>query len=72
MKGSKNVFNFLFVCFQVDLKGETMNMAKISESGKKQRKNWSSVWTMLTTDQLMFYKDKQETGIVRKYLIPAV
>ncbi|XP_063354528.1 rho GTPase-activating protein 15 isoform X2 [Pelmatolapia mariae] len=46
----------------VDLKGEIMNMAKISESGKKQRKNWSSVWTVLTSDQLMFYKDKQETG----------
>ncbi|CAI5657022.1 rho GTPase-activating protein 15 [Oreochromis niloticus] len=47
----------------VDLKGEIMNMAKISESGKKQRKNWSSVWTVLTSDQLMFYKDKQETGL---------
>uniref|UniRef100_A0A3P9BFY8 Rho GTPase activating protein 15 n=1 Tax=Maylandia zebra TaxID=106582 RepID=A0A3P9BFY8_9CICH len=37
----------------VDLKGEIMNMAKISDSGKKQRKNWSSVWTVLTSDQLI-------------------
>ncbi|KAM9343057.1 rho GTPase-activating protein 15 isoform 2-T2 [Pholidichthys leucotaenia] len=46
----------------VELKGETLNMAKISENGKKQRKNWSPMWTMLTSDQLLFYKDKQDTG----------
>lgn len=63
-KTSEHFLNFPFVCFQVDLKGEIMNMAKISDSGKKQRKNWSSVWTVLTSDQLMFYKDKQETGLV--------
>uniref|UniRef100_A0A3P8Q803 Rho GTPase-activating protein 15 n=1 Tax=Astatotilapia calliptera TaxID=8154 RepID=A0A3P8Q803_ASTCA len=52
-KTSEHFLNFPFVCFQVDLKGEIMNMAKISDSGKKQRKNWSSVWTVLTSDQLI-------------------
>ncbi|CAK6974021.1 rho GTPase-activating protein 15 isoform X2 [Scomber scombrus] len=44
----------------VELKGENMNMAKISDSGKKQRKNWTLFWTVLTSDQLLFYKDKQQ------------
>ncbi|XP_040914006.1 rho GTPase-activating protein 15 [Toxotes jaculatrix] len=44
----------------VELKGEHLNVAKISDSGKKQRKNWTSMWTMLTSDQLLFYKDKQQ------------
>ncbi|XP_015240207.1 PREDICTED: rho GTPase-activating protein 15 [Cyprinodon variegatus] len=46
-----------------DLKGEHLNVAKISENGKKQRKNWTSMWTVLTTDELLLYKDKQETGV---------
>ncbi|XP_038575878.1 rho GTPase-activating protein 15 isoform X2 [Micropterus salmoides] len=44
----------------VDLKGEHMNVAKISESGKKQRKNWTLMWTVLTSDQLLFYKERQQ------------
>lgn len=51
-------------CSQGDLKGEHLNVAKISENGKKQRKNWTSMWTVLTTDELLLYKDKQETGVV--------
>uniref|UniRef100_A0A3Q3K6R2 Rho GTPase-activating protein 15 n=1 Tax=Monopterus albus TaxID=43700 RepID=A0A3Q3K6R2_MONAL len=48
----------------VELKGEHLNVAKISESGKKQRKNWTLMWTVLTSDQLLFYKDRpQETGM---------
>ncbi|KAM4558616.1 rho GTPase-activating protein 15 [Odontesthes bonariensis] len=47
----------------VDLKGEHLNVAKISEGGKKQRKNWASMWTVLTSDQLLFYKEKQETAV---------
>ncbi|XP_040005189.1 rho GTPase-activating protein 15 [Xiphias gladius] len=48
----------------VELKGEHLNVAKISESGKKQRKSWTSMWTVLTSDQLLFYKDRQqETGM---------
>ncbi|XP_035995501.1 rho GTPase-activating protein 15 [Fundulus heteroclitus] len=47
----------------VDIKGEHLNVAKISENGKKQRKNWTSMWTVLTTDELLLYKDKQETGV---------
>ncbi|KAM3608351.1 uncharacterized protein V6R79_023612 [Siganus canaliculatus] len=44
---------------QVGLKGEHLNVAKISESGKKMRKNWMSMWIMLTGDQLLLYKEKQ-------------
>ncbi|XP_028249112.1 rho GTPase-activating protein 15 [Parambassis ranga] len=47
----------------VDFKGEHLNVAKISDSGKKLRKNWTSLWTVLTSDQLFFYKDKQESGL---------
>ncbi|XP_022612879.1 rho GTPase-activating protein 15 [Seriola dumerili] len=44
----------------VELKGEHLNVAKISDSGKKQRKNWTSMWTVLTLDQLLFNKDRQQ------------
>ncbi|XP_068457623.1 rho GTPase-activating protein 15 [Clinocottus analis] len=47
----------------VELKGEHLNVAKISESGKKQRKNWTFMWSVLTSDQLLFYKEKQETSL---------
>ncbi|KAM9709894.1 rho GTPase-activating protein 15 isoform 2-T2 [Menidia menidia] len=46
-----------------DIKGEHLNVAKISDGGKKQRKNWASMWTVLTSDQLLFYKDKQESAV---------
>ncbi|XP_037345101.2 rho GTPase-activating protein 15 [Pungitius pungitius] len=45
----------------VELKGEHLNVAKISQSGKKQRKNWTAMWSVLTSGQLRFYKEKQET-----------
>ncbi|KAM6955988.1 rho GTPase-activating protein 15 [Lycodopsis pacificus] len=44
----------------VELKGEHLNVAKISESGKKQRKNWTFMWSVLTSDQLLFYKERQQ------------
>ncbi|XP_041858337.1 rho GTPase-activating protein 15 [Melanotaenia boesemani] len=47
----------------VDMKSEHLNVAKISEGGKKQRKNWTSMWTVLTSDQLLFYKEKQEAHV---------
>ncbi|CAN9498602.1 unnamed protein product [Ophioblennius macclurei] len=47
----------------LSLNGEAMNVAKISEGGKKQRKNWTSMWTVLTSTQLLFCKDKQEQGL---------
>ncbi|XP_075968323.1 rho GTPase-activating protein 15 [Anarhichas minor] len=48
----------------VELKGEHLNVAKISESGKKQRKNWTFMWSVLTSDQLLFYKERpQETSL---------
>nr|XP_046259613.1 rho GTPase-activating protein 15 [Scatophagus argus] len=42
------------------LKGEHLNVAKISEGGKKQRKNWTQMWSVLTSDQLLFYKEMQQ------------
>ncbi|TKS66709.1 Rho GTPase-activating protein 15 [Collichthys lucidus] len=45
---------------KVQLKGEHLNVAKISEGGKKQRKNWTLMWTVLTSDQLLFYKERQQ------------
>ncbi|XP_037542177.1 rho GTPase-activating protein 15 [Nematolebias whitei] len=47
----------------VDLKSEHLNVAKISENGKKQRKTWASMWTVPTSDELLLYKDKQETNV---------
>lgn len=56
------------VCVQVELEGEHLNVAKISQSGKKQRKNWNVMWSVLTPGQLRFYKEKQETPLVQKYI----
>uniref|UniRef100_A0A3Q3X6P4 Rho GTPase-activating protein 15 n=1 Tax=Mola mola TaxID=94237 RepID=A0A3Q3X6P4_MOLML len=44
------------------LTGEHVNVAKISESGKKQRKNWTLMWSVLTSDQLLFYKEMQQAA----------
>ncbi|XP_034549033.1 rho GTPase-activating protein 15 [Notolabrus celidotus] len=44
----------------VELKAEHLNMAKISESGKKQRKNWTQMWSVLTAEQLLFNKERQQ------------
>ncbi|XP_029282414.1 rho GTPase-activating protein 15 [Cottoperca gobio] len=44
----------------VELKGDLLNVAKISDSGKKQRKNWTLMWSVLTSDQLLFYKERQQ------------
>ncbi|KAF7652651.1 hypothetical protein LDENG_00094070 [Lucifuga dentata] len=47
----------------VEVKGEYLNMAKISDGVKKLRKNWTSSWTVLSRDHLLFYKDsKQEAA----------
>ncbi|KAF6726856.1 Rho GTPase-activating protein 15 [Oryzias melastigma] len=47
----------------MQLKNEYLNVAKLSTEGKKQKKSWSLMWTVLTADHLLFYKDKQETGL---------
>ncbi|XP_068184530.1 rho GTPase-activating protein 15 [Antennarius striatus] len=44
------------------LKGENLNVAKISEGGKKQRKNWMVTWTLLTSDQLLLHKEAPQGG----------
>ncbi|KAK2840499.1 hypothetical protein Q5P01_014239 [Channa striata] len=49
----------------MELKGENLNVAKISDSGKKQKKNWTSMWTVLTSDQLLFYKDRQQEASLK-------
>uniref|UniRef100_A0A8D3B212 Rho GTPase-activating protein 15 n=1 Tax=Scophthalmus maximus TaxID=52904 RepID=A0A8D3B212_SCOMX len=46
-----------------EVKGQHVNVTKISESGKKQRKNWTWMWTELNSEQLLVYKERQqETG----------
>ncbi|KAJ3591511.1 hypothetical protein NHX12_006645, partial [Muraenolepis orangiensis] len=49
----------------VDLRpqGEYLNKAKISEGGKKQRKNWTSTWVVLNADQLTFYKESKQEAL---------
>ncbi|XP_029693079.1 rho GTPase-activating protein 15 [Takifugu rubripes] len=44
------------------LKAEPLTVTKISERGKKQKKNWTMVWSELTSDQLIFYKQQQPTA----------
>lgn len=47
---------------QPALQGEYFNKAKIFEGGKKLKKNWTSTWVVLGTNELHFYKDsKQES-----------
>ena len=48
------------VCVCVQVKGEHLNVAKISDGGKKQRKNWTQMWSVLTSDQLLLYKERQQ------------
>ncbi|KAL0963902.1 hypothetical protein UPYG_G00315150 [Umbra pygmaea] len=45
------------------LKGEYLNKAKISEGGKKLRKNWTSTWVVLDTDKLLFYKESKQEAL---------
>uniref|UniRef100_A0A3P8ZH34 Rho GTPase-activating protein 15 n=1 Tax=Esox lucius TaxID=8010 RepID=A0A3P8ZH34_ESOLU len=47
----------------VVLKGEYLNKAKISDGGKKLRKNWTSTWVVLETDQLLFYKESKQEAL---------
>ncbi|XP_068602400.1 rho GTPase-activating protein 15 isoform X2 [Brachionichthys hirsutus] len=42
---------------QPPLKGENLNVAKVSEGGRKQRKNWTLMWSLLTSDQLLLHKE---------------
>lgn len=57
-------------CLQVEVKGEYLNVAKISDGVKKLRKNWTSSWAVLSSDRLLLYKDsKQEvlSSLVREH-----
>ncbi|KAM3862086.1 rho GTPase-activating protein 15 [Diretmus argenteus] len=47
----------------VELKGEYLNKAKISDGGKKLRKNWTSTWVVLDTDCLLFYKESKQEAL---------
>uniref|UniRef100_A0A1A8CMF3 Rho GTPase-activating protein 15 n=2 Tax=Nothobranchius kadleci TaxID=1051664 RepID=A0A1A8CMF3_NOTKA len=47
----------------VNLKGEHLNVAKILEKGKKHKKNWGLMLIMLTSEELLLHKDKQETSV---------
>lgn len=44
--------------FCLQLKGEHLNMTRILEGGRKMRKNWTSVWSILTSEQLLLYKEE--------------
>lgn len=33
-------------------------MTRILEGGRKLRKNWTSVWSVLTSEQLLLYKEE--------------
>ena len=37
----------------------SLNRTKLTESGKKLRKNWSTSWTVLTHTHLTFFKDQK-------------
>ncbi|KAJ8012667.1 hypothetical protein DPEC_G00045270 [Dallia pectoralis] len=47
----------------VVLNSEYLNKAKISDGGKKQRKNWTSTWVVLETDKLLFYKESKQEAL---------
>uniref|UniRef100_A0AAR2LFR5 Rho GTPase-activating protein 15 n=1 Tax=Pygocentrus nattereri TaxID=42514 RepID=A0AAR2LFR5_PYGNA len=49
--------------FHVDLQGEYLNKAKISEGGKKLRKNWTSAWVVLCSGELHFYKESKQEAL---------
>uniref|UniRef100_H3CAJ7 Rho GTPase-activating protein 15 n=1 Tax=Tetraodon nigroviridis TaxID=99883 RepID=H3CAJ7_TETNG len=44
------------------IKAQQLAVTKICERGKKQKKNWTTVWSELTSDQLTFYKQQQQTA----------
>ncbi|XP_063070316.1 rho GTPase-activating protein 15 [Engraulis encrasicolus] len=48
----------------VPLQSTYLNKAKISEGGKKLRKNWTSTWVVLSSDHLLFYKDNKQEALV--------
>lgn len=39
-------------------------MTRILEGGRKVRKNWTSVWSVLTSEQLLLYKEEVARLIV--------
>lgn len=59
-QAARPVSTRLFPWFQI--KAEQLTVTKISEKGKKQKKNWTTVWSELTSDQLTFYKQQQQTA----------
>uniref|UniRef100_A0A672SL26 Rho GTPase-activating protein 15 n=1 Tax=Sinocyclocheilus grahami TaxID=75366 RepID=A0A672SL26_SINGR len=60
--GRLNIFVFVY-CLQTILKGEYLNKAKIAEGGKKLRKNWTSTWVVLCSNQLFFYKESKQEAV---------
>jgi hypothetical protein len=51
-------FIFINIClFQCVLKEGTLNRTKITENGKKLRKNWAPAHVVLTELFLLFFKD---------------
>lgn len=41
-----------------------LNWTKITEAGKKLRKNWLQQWVVLLSNNLLFYKDQKQATVV--------
>lgn len=51
------------------MKGEYLNKAKISDGGKKLRKNWTTVWVVLDSEQLLLYKESKQEALTNLVII---
>uniref|UniRef100_W5KZY0 Rho GTPase-activating protein 15 n=1 Tax=Astyanax mexicanus TaxID=7994 RepID=W5KZY0_ASTMX len=49
----------------VDFQGEYLNKAKISDGGKKLRKNWTTCWVVLCSNELHFYKEQKQEELAK-------
>ncbi|TSM60532.1 Rho GTPase-activating protein 15 [Bagarius yarrelli] len=48
---------------QPSLHGVYLNKTKIAEGGKKLKKNWTSVWVVLSANELRFYKESKQEAV---------
>ncbi|KAB5576775.1 hypothetical protein PHYPO_G00202340 [Pangasianodon hypophthalmus] len=48
---------------QPSLHGVYLNKTKISEGGKKLKKNWTLAWVVLSSNELHFYKDSKQEAM---------
>ncbi|XP_060785223.1 rho GTPase-activating protein 15 [Neoarius graeffei] len=48
---------------QPDLHGVYLNKTKISEGGKKLKKNWTLAWVVISSNELHFYKESKQEAM---------